>query len=555
VWTDIELRNIRDQVLRCRAALVIAGFIVTIATHPAPGQVQRVLDDPQSEPGAEFGRALGAVGAELAVGAPGATVSGRERAGRVELFGSGGSLLRTLDALTPVAGAGFGTTVVASDGMLFVAAPGDQPIGLGGVGAVYVFDAATLALIRIVRAPDPDATGVPAGGTGVGSGLPQSTSPRPVPGGFGRALAIDGDRLVVGAPDSTIDGLSGAGAVYVFTLDGAPIRTLQELPARADAAFGAWVAAIGDTLFVGAPGAPAGGVGGAGIVRTFDAATGAPRATLSAPISVTGAEFGAVIGAIGDAVFVAAPGDSARGPDGMGAVYLFNGGTAAVRKVLTPPTLAPQLDFGRAVLAVGDDLLVGADGAGDEQSGEAFLLDPATSALVTRFSPTTERAGGRFGFALAVVGPTIAIGEPAVGSTSTSGRVWLFGTPAGVPSPRGGSGPARTRGVPAAERCPRAATAASIDCRVTALLATVRPQSLARPLRLARRALHRASGARGRRRLRALGRAAGGVRSFAALLRSPYGDSRVPADVRDAISAVSDAVSADLDTLIATPAR
>ena len=508
------------------------------------GGVLRIVDDPRSEPGAEFGRALAAVGTDLAVGAPEARVFDKDRAGRVQLFDASGALLRTLEALTPVAGAEFGTTIVESDGLLFVGAPGDQPVGLGGTGAVYVFDAMSGALVRIVRAPDPDATTAPTGGAGTGSGLPQSTGPRPVAQEFGRALAVTAGVIMVGAPESTIDGVPDAGAVYLFGLDGTTINTLQEFPARAGARFGASVAVVGDAIFVGVPGAPAGTVAGAGVVREFDAATESPRTSFSAPISATGAEFGAVVGAGGEDLFVAAPGDSALGPDGSGTVYLFDPSTTAFRASLRAPTPAPSLDFGRAVVTLGGNLLVGADGAGDDRSGEAYLVDPTTSALVTRFSPTLERSGGGFGFALAIVGPLVAIGEPAIGSPSTTGRVWLFDPQSPASTPGGDPTPPRaaTSPTPASAPCP----AGSIRCRVTYLLGEVHQRDLVRPLRRTLRALRAASNTRGRSRVRALDRAANGIREFAVGLRSAGDLPGMPT-----LIAVSDGVSADLATLIA----
>ena len=134
--------------------------------------------------------------------------------------------------------------VAASDGLLYVGAPGDQPIGLGGVGAVYVFDVATGVLTHIVPAPDPDASTMPVGGGPAGPGVPQSTASRPDAMGFGRALATVGDRILVGAPDSSVDGLAGAGAVYVFDTQGTLIRTVREISPHANASFGASVAMI-----------------------------------------------------------------------------------------------------------------------------------------------------------------------------------------------------------------------------------------------------------------------------------------------------------------------
>ena len=172
---------------RSAAGCVLVSFtLVALVVGTANARLLRVLDDPSDGQGGEFGRALAVVGTDLAVGAPGARVFDHDRAGLVQLYGSDGVLLRTFEAQNPVAEGAFGSMVAASDGLLYVGAPGDQPIGLGGVGAVYVFDVATGVLTHIVPAPDPDASTMPVGGGPAGPGVPQSTSSRPDAMGFSR---------------------------------------------------------------------------------------------------------------------------------------------------------------------------------------------------------------------------------------------------------------------------------------------------------------------------------------------------------------------------------
>jgi hypothetical protein len=99
------------------------------------------LDDPKPQESASFGSALAAVGdvdgdgvPDLAVGAPGQEVAGRNSQGQVSvLSGATGSLLHTLDDPTPRAGASFGSALAAvgdvdGDGVpdLAVGAPGQN---------------------------------------------------------------------------------------------------------------------------------------------------------------------------------------------------------------------------------------------------------------------------------------------------------------------------------------------------------------------------------------------------------------------------------------------
>ena len=537
---------------------VTAGILFLIALVPATsarGQLLRIIDDPRREAAAEFGWALASVGGDFAVGAPGASIFGSNAAGRVQLFAANGSLRRTFQALTPVPGARLGTALVADAGRLYASAPGDRPIGIGGLGAVHVFDVASGAVIRVITAPDPNANTVPIGGT-VPGGLPQSTGPRPIAQGFGHMLVVADDRIVVGAPDSVVRGLAGAGAVYVFDRDGALVRTLQDPTPAANAFFGTAVAVIGDALFVGVPGAISVGVAG-GVVKVFDAATGAFRRTLSPPISRDAAEFGTVVGQLDGELFASAPGDR----NAAGAVYLFGAGATRLDRILTPPTSQsqPGADFGGAVLAVGDNLLVGADGTNDA-SGEAFLIEPVSSALVARFLPTVARAGGRFGFALAAAGPVIAIGEPATGDSAAVGRVYLFGpsttTPPTGPGPTQPTASAPPAGV--AARCPLGATTASVDCRLAVLLGALRDEGLSRlagPLRRAGRDVRRADTARGTRRIRALGRAARSMGQVASRLESGRESTALAAETRAALVAEASTVRSDLLSLVESGPR
>jgi hypothetical protein len=280
----------------------------------------------------------------------------------------------------------------------------------------------------------------------------------------------------------------------------------------------------------------------------FDATSGALRRTLSAPISTSGAEFGAAVGAIDDALFVSAPRDRTNA---AGAVYLFSFPSTGLLRVITPPTNSPELDFGRAVVAVGGNLLVGADGAEPDQSGEAFLIEPFTSATLADFTPTIARAGGRFGFALAAEDGMFAIGEPAFDAI---GRVYLFGE-APPPSGPGTGRPPRTfEPAPPTPRCPQGASTASLDCRLAVLLPTARGAGLprlARPILRAGRNLRRAETARGPRRARALQRAIRDIGQFTSRLQSERGRTAVSAEVRAALVAEVGSVNADMASLLA----
>jgi len=124
----------------------------------------------------------------------------------------------------------FGTSVALGDGVAIVGAINDAP----GPGAAYIF-------------------AVDGGGTTQRAKLTPSDSR--VFDSFGRAVGIDGNYALVGAPGA---GAQGRGQAYIFAWDGASWSE-QALLTASDGApwgeFGYAVAIHGDAAIVGANGA------------------------------------------------------------------------------------------------------------------------------------------------------------------------------------------------------------------------------------------------------------------------------------------------------------
>ena len=93
----------------------------------------------------------------------------------------------------------------------------------------------------------------------------------------------------------------------------------------------------------------------------FDRASGSHLRTLRAPVSHAGDQFGHAVAALGDLVLVGAPlADGAR-PD-AGVVYLFDGATGSLRQTVPDPAQGAFDHFGLALAAGPGGLLVGAPG-------------------------------------------------------------------------------------------------------------------------------------------------------------------------------------------------
>ena len=261
-----------------------------------------------------FGTALAAANGNVLVGSAIEAVAGQSWAGRAHLFDAAtGTLLLTLESPSPVGtsiGQGnFGRAVGALGADLLVGAPRDQP-SPGVVGAVYLFDGTTGALLR--RFDNPAA--------------PSSTTDR-----FGDTIGVVSGNVIVGAP--------GSGSVYLFdAATGALLRTFAN-PCPTCSLFGTAVAGFGGRVFVGSPFDDVDGED-VGAVHVFDAATGAhvrrflnPTPTLPDPTQISNDFFGASLAVSDGSIMVGAPQDEGAATgifftNGTGAAYLFYGGIA-----------------------------------------------------------------------------------------------------------------------------------------------------------------------------------------------------------------------------------
>jgi len=156
---------------------------------------------------------------------------------------------------------------------------------------------------------------------------------------FGGAVAIDGDVIVIGAPEDDDDG-SSSGAAYVFRFDGTEWAQEQKLTAfDADGGddYGYSVAISGDTIIVGANRDDLPGLSRAGSVYVYRFVAGSweHEDHLTAPDIAADDRFGTSVAIDGDTLVVGAFNEdsNATGINGdqsdnsayeSGAVYIFN---------------------------------------------------------------------------------------------------------------------------------------------------------------------------------------------------------------------------------------
>lgn len=300
---------------------------------------------------------------------------------------------------------------------------------------------------------------------------------------FGRSVALDGDTLVVGAPDEDADtGINGtqsddsavdSGAVYVFTREGATWTQQAYLKASnvgANDRFGFTVALSGDTLAVGASGEDSATAGingdendnslestGAVYVFTRSGSSWSQQAYLKASNPDSTDSFGVALALSGDTLAVGANWEdgSTTGVNGdetddmalqSGAVYVFTraSNTWSQQAYLKASNTGAGDEFGSALALDGDTLAVGAweeDSAaiginGTESSdasgtsGAVYVFTRSgvtwTQQAYVKASDTTPDA--QFGWSVAISGETLAVGAPERGG----GAVYIFARAGGV---------------------------------------------------------------------------------------------------------------------------
>ncbi len=245
---------------------------------------------------------------------------------------------------------------------------------------------------------------------------------------LGYALAVDGDRMAVGAPGAQFgarDAPAGGGVVYIFERDAAgawlEVDRLASVGTEQYDDFGASVALAGDLLAVGAPSeadlmppdslVPAGAAHTVGAVHLFELHDGRWRevAWLQAQRPDHEVYFGVSLAFDGRRLVVGAPRDSVGGDAPadwrpVGVAYVFErGADGAWRQAARLVADDPQrdADFGRSVALDGDRVIVGAPLEGERGAVYVFEAGGPGWSRAARLTPADWRGEGRFGGTLA----------------------------------------------------------------------------------------------------------------------------------------------------------
>jgi hypothetical protein len=360
----------------------------------------------------DAGRALAASGETLVVGAPLDDAAGAD-AGAVLVYVRNGSQwtqqakLTAADAQTDDR---FGSALALDGDTLAV---GARPANSGGLGqaaprwAVYIFRRANGVWTQQTRIAPADFR-------------EQYT--------FGWSLSLSGNSLAVGGPFTT-NAAGDAGAAFVYLSDGVS-WTRQTRFSFAGQTFGHSVAIQGDTLVVGAPNLR-GAVQPSGFIRIYTRSQSAwvLSQTFSPQNSVYPFDgvFGFSVAVSGNTVIAACSSNSSSEPisaQAVAYVYRLNNGVWEYNQRLdaagSTNSFAFNYDSNRQPVAAlnANYILLGHEFA--EGPGEGYLFRPNSSNSAwlqhTRILPSDQPANTTFGAAAALANGRAFVGDPDTGS-------------------------------------------------------------------------------------------------------------------------------------------
>ncbi|WPD24186.1 MAG: choice-of-anchor Q domain-containing protein [Candidatus Electrothrix scaldis] len=257
---------------------------------------------------------------------------------------------------------------------------------------------------------------------------------------FGESVSVEGDTVVIGSSGVDLDGLTQAGAAYVFTGSGSTWMQQAKLMADDKGAydqFGKSVSLDGNTIVIGAWTADSDGLADAGAAYVFIRSDGiwTQQAKLIADDKKEYDYFGYSVVVDEDSVIVGAWTADPDGLNDAGAAYVFTryDGIWTQQARLTADDKVAWDCFGFSVSIDGDTAIIGAfAGAhpvGDPEAGAAYVFTRLGTTWVQQVKLTADDkdAGYCLGIAVSVSADTAMVG--AIGDNySVGGTVYVFGS-------------------------------------------------------------------------------------------------------------------------------
>lgn len=249
---------------------------------------------------------------------------------------------------------------------------------------------------------------------------------------FGSSVAIDGDTLVIGAPNedgSSSNTTNNTGGVYVFIRQGASWTQqaiLHSSPEYSAQYLGTKVAISGDTIVAWGP-TPA-AMTGAVYIFTRTGTTWSQQARLTPAVLSSGDAFGGSIAIEGDILVIGAPQEDSENLDpnnnsatNAGSAYIFTrqDNLWTQQAYLKAPVIEEWDYFGSSVSISEGTVVVGAQdiyvsGGGIESIGAAhvFVQDGPGWSLQATLAASNGEDNDRFGSSIDISGDICVVGAP-----------------------------------------------------------------------------------------------------------------------------------------------
>ena len=232
-------------------------------------------------------------------------------------------------------------------------------------------------------------------------------------GTFGRHLAVSGDTVAVSDYNENGENRDGAGKVWIYRRSGSDWALEQVLKPAGAAyrSFGAALALDGDTLLVGAPEVTVGDdkLAGAVYVYTRSGSTWTQRDKLTCNDVHLDDSFGRSIALQGSTAVIAAPRKDWGGHNCGGEVFVFTGGGADWRQraVIKPSDGLFVLDFGEVVAFDAGTIAIGCSSSPETGAVYVYTGAGASWSQQARLTPSDGEIGWEMGTDLALHGDTI----------------------------------------------------------------------------------------------------------------------------------------------------
>jgi len=365
---------------------------------PTPTGPWRFAAD-DSDGGDNFGGAVALSGDTALVGAKLDRDPNGGQAGSAYVFTRSGGEWTQGAKLVPEdgdAGDRFGASVALAGDTALVGARSDEDPNGSGAGSAYVFT-------RSGGEWSQESKLVPEDGDGGDS--------------FGASVALSGDTAVVGAWQDEDPNGDGAGSAYVFTRSSGgwtQAAKLVDEGGGSSAGFGRSVAVESDRVLVGAPTARGPDRSGGGAVCAFTRSGGewTQEETFAPDDASFGDRFGVSVALSGETAFVGAWADADPNGPWAGSAYVFtrSDGAWSQQTKLVPEDGAANDWFGSSVALAGDTALVGAHGTDHRgtNTGSTYAFGRTDDGWTLRTTLDTDSVNrqDRFGASVALTGET-----------------------------------------------------------------------------------------------------------------------------------------------------